>query len=213
MFSGKDEKCVNNIANNGIDSAEKGASVVVNNDNMKNGKVDNVAFENLNFVKAKTKDNEMTDSRDEYFMNLAILQAKKAEKKGEVPIGAIVVCGDKVIAKAHNLRQTTKNAIAHAEILALKKASKKLKTWHLVDCELYVTLEPCPMCSGAIINSRIKRVIFGAYDPKAGCCGSLYNLPLDKRFNHRPEAVQGGVLEKECASLLSDFFKSIRNKR
>lgn len=161
----------------------------------------------------KSKIEDFDGNRDEYFMNLAIEEAKKAERKGEVPIGAIVVCDNKVISKAHNLRQTTKNAIAHAEILALKKASSKLKTWHLVDCELYVTLEPCPMCSGAIINSRIKRVIFGAFDPKAGCCGSLYNLPLDTRFNHRPNEVLGGVLEKSCADMLTNFFKTIRKNK
>ncbi len=150
--------------------------------------------------------------RDIIFMRMALKEAEKAQKKGEVPIGAVLVLNDKVIARTHNLRQTTKDATAHAEILAIKKASKKLKTWHLVDCELYVTLEPCPMCSGAIINSRINRVIFGAYDSKAGCCGTLYNLPQDARFNHRPKEIIGGVLENECADILSKFFKSLRNK-
>ena len=155
----------------------------------------------------------MIEKNDEYFMALAIKEAKKAQTKGEVPIGAVIVQNGEVLARAHNLRQTSFDSTAHAEILALKKASKKLKTWHLVDCELFVTLEPCPMCSGAIINSRLKRVVFGAYDKKAGCCGTLYNLPLDERFNHRPQQVKGGVLQDECASLLSDFFKNIRTKK
>ena len=155
----------------------------------------------------------MIEKNDEYFMTLAIKEAKKAQTKGEVPIGAVIVQNGEVLARAHNLRQTSFDSTAHAEILALKKASKKLKTWHLVDCELFVTLEPCPMCSGAIINSRLKRVVFGAYDKKAGCCGTLYNLPLDERFNHRPQQVKGGVLQDECASLLSDFFKNIRTKK
>lgn len=152
-------------------------------------------------------------NNDEKYMQLALKEAKKAKLKGEVPIGAIIVQNDQVIAKAHNLRQTKFDSTAHAEILALKKASKKLKTWHLVDCELYVTLEPCPMCSGAIINSRIKRVVFGAYDKKAGCCGTLYNLPLDERFNHKPNEIVGGILEKQCADIISNFFKGIREKK
>ena len=156
---------------------------------------------------------QVIENEDIDFMYLALKEAEKAYKKGEVPIGAIIVKDDKVIAKAYNLRQTTKNAVAHAEVLAIKKACKKLKTWHLVGCTLYVTLEPCPMCSGAIINSRIDRVVFGAFDNKAGCCGTLYNLPLDARFNHRPRQVVGGVLDKECGQMLTQFFKLIRNKK
>lgn len=154
-----------------------------------------------------------SDNQDEKFMRKAIQQAKKAETLGEVPIGAVIVCDGKIIARAHNLRQTTKDATAHAEILAIKKASKKLDTWHLVDCTLYVTLEPCPMCSGAIINSRIKRVVFGAVDPKAGCCGTFYNLPMDARFNHRPQEIVSGILQNECASLLTNFFVAIRKSK
>ncbi len=156
-----------------------------------------------------TKDCPATP-RDIKFMRQALKEAEKAKAKGEVPIGAVIVQGEKVIARAHNLRQTTFDATAHAEILAIKKASKKLKTWHLVDCELYVTLEPCSMCSGAIINSRISRLVFGAYDSKAGCCGTLYNLPTDARFNHRVKEIVGGVLQDECASMLSSFFREIR---
>lgn len=148
---------------------------------------------------------------DERFMRKAIEQAQKAKAIGEVPIGAVVVCDGKIIARAYNLRQTTKDATAHAEMLAIKKTSKKLKTWHLVDCTLYVTLEPCPMCSGAIINSRLKRVVYGAVDPKAGCCGTFYNLPMDVRFNHRPQEVVGGVLAEECAKMLTEFFGSLRD--
>ncbi len=155
----------------------------------------------------------LNQNLDEKFMREAIKQAEKARAIGEVPIGAVVVCNNKVIARAHNLRQTTKDATAHAELLAIKKASKKMQTWHLVDCTLYVTLEPCPMCSGAIINSRLQRVVFGASDPKAGCCGTFYNLPLDPRFNHRPQEVVGGVLDCECAKMLTDFFGEIRRAK
>lgn len=147
----------------------------------------------------------------EFFMKEAIKQANTASKYDEVPVGAVVVMNDKIIAKAYNKKNQKNNALLHAEILALNKAQRKLKTWHLEDCELFVTLEPCPMCAGACINTRLKRIIFGAYDSKAGCCGTLYNLPTDARFNHRPEVV-GGVLEKECATLLSQFFKQKRKK-
>ena len=145
----------------------------------------------------------------EFFMKKAIMQAKAAGKKGEVPIGAVVVKDGKIIARAHNLRESKKDPTAHAEILALQRAAKKLGGWRLFDCTLYVTLEPCPMCAGAIINARLDEVVFGAYDPKAGCCGTLYNLPTDDRFNHRPK-VTGDVLNTECAQLLSDFFKQRR---
>ncbi|MFH5781790.1 tRNA adenosine(34) deaminase TadA [Heyndrickxia oleronia] len=148
---------------------------------------------------------------DEYFMKLAISEAKKAEEKCEVPIGAVVVLNGEVIATAHNLRESTQNAITHAEILAIQKACEKIGSWRLDDAELYVTLEPCPMCSGAIILSRIKKVIFGAHDPKAGCAGTLMNLLDDQRFNHRSEVVSG-VLENECSVLLSDFFRNIRKR-
>lgn len=145
---------------------------------------------------------------DEYFMKLAISEAKKAEEKCEVPIGAVVVLNGEVIATAHNLRESTQNAITHAEILAIQKACERIGSWRLEDAELYVTLEPCPMCSGAIILSRIKKVIFGAHDPKAGCAGTLMNLLDDQRFNHQSEVVSG-VLENECSVLLSDFFRNI----
>ncbi len=148
---------------------------------------------------------------DEYFMKLAINEAKKAEEKCEVPIGAVVVLNGEVIATAHNLRESTQNAITHAEILAIQKACERIGSWRLEDAELYVTLEPCPMCSGAIILSRIKKVIFGAHDPKAGCAGTLMNLLDDQRFNHQCEVVSG-VLENECSVLLRDFFRNIRKR-
>lgn len=146
---------------------------------------------------------------DYYFMTRALKQAEVAYKKGEVPVGAIVVKDGKVISRGYNLRETTNDPTAHAELLAMKKASKKLNSWRLSGCTLYVTLEPCPMCSGVIVNSRIDRVVFGAYDQKAGCCTTLYHLCNDERFNHRAE-ILGGVMEEECAKILSDFFKEKR---
>lgn len=150
--------------------------------------------------------------RDEYYMKLAIEEAKKAEEKGEVPIGCIIVLNDQIIARAHNLREMLQNALAHAELLAIDEACKKLNTWRLEEAELFVTLEPCPMCAGGIIQSRIKRVVYGAKDPKAGCAGTLMNLLQDERFNHQAE-VKGGILQEECGSLLTQFFKNIRNQK
>ncbi|KRG12817.1 tRNA adenosine(34) deaminase TadA [Lederbergia galactosidilytica] len=152
------------------------------------------------------------DKRIETYMELAIQEAKKAGKMDEVPIGAIIVLEDKVIAAAHNLRESSQNAVAHAELLAIEKACGKLGTWRLEEAELYVTLEPCPMCSGAILLSRIKKVFYGAPDPKAGCAGTLMNLLEDERFNHQCEVVSG-VLEESCSHLLTDFFREIRKRR
>lgn len=143
------------------------------------------------------------------YMRLAYLQALKAQSIDEVPVGAIVVLDGKVISRGYNIRNKSQNATSHAEHIAIEKACKKLKTWRLEGCELYVTLEPCPMCAGAIIQSRIPRVYFGAYDPKGGCFGSCVNFREIEGFNHYPE-VEGGVLEDECAQLLKDFFKSKR---
>lgn len=148
--------------------------------------------------------------RDEYFMRLAIEQAKLAAEIGEVPVGAIITKGDDVIAAAFNKRETGKNALFHAELEAISKACEKLGGWRLWQCELFVTLEPCPMCTGAVINARIPRVVFGAYDKKAGSCTSVVNL-FDYPYNHKAEVV-GGVLEEECAELLSGFFKKLRGK-
>lgn len=146
---------------------------------------------------------------DEAYMLLAIEEAKKAELMDEVPIGCIVVKDNKVVASAFNERENSQQAIAHAEILAIKKANEVLGTWRLEDCTLYVTLEPCPMCAGAILLSRVARVVFGAFDKKGGCLGSCMNMYETKGFNHYP-AVSGGVLEKECGALLTEFFKKKR---
>ncbi|GMB10179.1 tRNA-adenosine deaminase [Thermolongibacillus altinsuensis] len=149
---------------------------------------------------------------DEYYMRLAIEEAKKAEQMGEVPIGAVIVQNDEIIAKAHNLRERDQRAIAHAELLAIDEACQKLGTWRLENATLYVTLEPCAMCAGAIVLSRIKRVVFGASDPKGGCAGTLMNLLQEKRFNHQAEVI-GGILERECGELLSQFFRQLREKK
>lgn len=145
---------------------------------------------------------------DEYYMQMALAQAKKAYIKGEVPIGCVIVCDGKVIAKSYNKREAKKNPLLHAEISAIQKASRVLSGWRLTGCTLYVTLEPCPMCAGAIVNARIPRVVFGAFDPKAGCFGSIHDF-TKSAFNHTPE-VLSGVLHKQCASMLKDFFKSKR---
>lgn len=147
---------------------------------------------------------------EERMMRLALKQAEAAAAIGEVPIGAVIARGDEVIAVAHNLRETEKNALCHAELIAIDRACKTLGGWRLQDCDLYVTLEPCPMCAGAIINSRIKRVIFAAPDAKAGACGSLINL-FACSFNHRP-ALISGVLENEASGLLRVFFKKLRKQ-
>ncbi len=145
------------------------------------------------------------------YMRLALKEAQKAEKIDEVPIGAIIVKDGKVIARAHNKKESKNQATRHAEIEAIEKATKKVNNWWLEDCDMYVTLEPCAMCAGALINSRLRAVYYGAHDKKAGCCGSLYNLPTDSRFNHRL-TVEGGILEEECASILTNYFRKKRNK-
>ncbi len=151
------------------------------------------------------------DEKDLYYMKRAIARAKAAAKDGEVPIGAIIVNKDgEIIATGRNMREKKKNALLHAEIVAIDRACKKVGAWRLMDCTLYVTMEPCPMCAGAIVNSRIKRVVYGCYDKKAGALGSVFNLS-DHPLNHKYEVISG-VLEKECAALLSDFFAKLRNK-
>ncbi|MGG1328912.1 tRNA adenosine(34) deaminase TadA [Bacillus tropicus] len=154
----------------------------------------------------------MERDQDIYFMQLAIEEAKKAEAIQEVPIGAVIVLNGEVISVAHNLRETEQRSIAHAELLAIDEACKKLGTWRLEDATLYVTLEPCPMCAGGIVLSRVKRVVYGASDPKGGCAGTLMNLLTDERFNHQCEVV-AGVLEGECGTLLTNFFRELRKKR
>ena len=150
--------------------------------------------------------------RDERFMQLAIEEAKKAGAIGEVPIGCVIVKGDQVIATGHNRRETDRLAAAHAGMIAIETANETLENWRLEDCELYVTLEPCPMCAGAIVLSRVKRVIFGAHDPKGGCCGTLMNLVQDERFNHQAEVTEN-VLAEECGQLLTDFFRALRERK
>lgn len=150
--------------------------------------------------------------QDEDFMREAIKEAEKAEELKEVPIGAVIVIEGKVVARAHNLRENEQNAIAHAELLAIDQACKELRSWRLEDATLYVTLEPCPMCAGAIMLSRVKRVVYGAADPKGGCAGTLMNLLEDERFNHQSEVISG-VLEKECGQILSNFFRKIRERK
>lgn len=149
---------------------------------------------------------------NEKWMKEAIKQAKKAAQKDEVPIGCVIVKDDQIIARAYNKREMKQCSTAHAEILAIEKACKKLGSWRLEDCDLYVTLEPCPMCSGAIIQSRIRNVIFGAYDPKGGCMGSNMNINDVRGFNHYPD-IEGGILQDECSHLLKEFFKAKRKKK
>jgi tRNA(adenine34) deaminase len=151
-------------------------------------------------------------TREEHFMMEALKEAEKAREINEVPIGAVVVMGDEIIGRGYNLRETTQNAITHAETLAIQEACEKAGTWRLEGAELYVTLEPCPMCSGAIILSRIEKVVYGAPDPKAGCAGTLMNLLDDSRFNHQCEVIPS-VLEEACGEILSDFFRELRARK
>jgi len=145
----------------------------------------------------------------EKFMNMAIKEAKKAYDKLEVPVGCVIVRNGEVISKAHNLKETKLDTTKHAEILAIQKASKKLNSWRLLDCEMYITLEPCSMCAGAIINSRIKKIYIGTLDQKTGACGSVLNLLEDYTFNHKVE-IEYGIMKDECEKILKDFFKELR---
>ncbi|MCM3064735.1 tRNA adenosine(34) deaminase TadA [Bacillus altitudinis] len=151
-------------------------------------------------------------TKDEQFMQEAISEALKAKQIGEVPIGAVIVVDDQIVSRAHNLRESEQRSIAHAELIAIDEACKMTGSWRLEDAVLYVTLEPCPMCAGAIVLSRVKKVVFGAYDPKGGCAGTLMNLLDDERFNHQSEVI-GGVLENECGELLSQFFRDLRQRK
>ncbi len=146
---------------------------------------------------------------NEEFMREAIKEAKKAYKKLEVPVGAVIVKNGEIIARAHNLKETKLDTTKHAEILAIQRASKKLQSWRLIDCEMYVTLEPCSMCAGALINSRMKKVYIGALDQKTGAAGSVLNLFEDYTFNHKVE-IERGIMSDECEKLLKDFFKHLR---
>ena len=149
---------------------------------------------------------------DEKYMKEALRQAKKAWKMEEVPIGCVIVHEGKIIGRGYNRRTTDKNPLAHAELAAIKKASKKMGDWRLEDCILYVTLEPCQMCSGAIVQARVKRVVIGCMNPKAGCAGSILNLLQVERFNHQVE-ITSGVLEAECSQMMKGFFKELREKQ
>ena len=151
-------------------------------------------------------------SEDEKFMKEAIKQAKKAYKIDEVPIGCVIVNDGKIIARGYNRRNTDKNTLSHAELIAIKKASKILGDWRLEDCTMYVTLEPCQMCSGAIVQSRLKKVVIGCMNQKAGCAGSILNLLEMDEFNHKVEVIRG-IKEEECSTMLTNFFKELRQKK
>jgi tRNA(adenine34) deaminase len=150
-------------------------------------------------------------TREEKYIKLALKEAKKALLKDEVPIGCVIVKDNKIVSRGHNLRETKKNVTKHAEMVAIEKACKKLDSWRLVDCEIYVTLEPCAMCAGAIYQARISRVIFGADDPKGGALGGNFDLYKEK-LNHYPEVVKG-ILKEECSSIISNYFKTKRNNK
>ena len=147
---------------------------------------------------------------DEKFMKEAIRQARNAEERQEVPIGCVIVRGDRIIARGYNRRNTDKSTLSHAELLAIQKASKKIGDWRLEDCTLYVTLEPCQMCAGAIVQARMERVVIGSMNPKAGCAGSILNLLEMEAFNHQVQ-VERGVLQEECGELLTKFFRRLRS--
>ncbi len=151
-------------------------------------------------------------TQDEKYMKQAIKQAKKAYALGEVPIGCVIVYQDKIIGRGYNRRTIDKNTIAHAEMMAIKRASRKMDDWRLEDCTMYVTLEPCQMCSGAIVQSRMKKVVIGCMNPKAGCAGSILNLLQMEEFNHQVE-LEIGVLGEECSMMMKQFFKELREKK
>ena len=151
-------------------------------------------------------------NQDEKYMREAIKQAKKAYALGEVPIGCVIVYKDKIIGRGYNRRTIDKNTIAHAEMMAIKKASKKMDDWRLEDCTTYVTLAPCQMCTGAIVQSRMKKVVIGCMNPKAGCAGSILNLLQMEEFNHQVE-LEIGVLGEECSAMMKQFFKELREKK
>lgn len=155
---------------------------------------------------------ELSSVEKEFFMREAIKEAKKAEAKLEVPIGAVVVLNGEIIGRGHNVRELTHDATTHAEMIAIREANQHLGNWRLEDTQLFVTLEPCPMCSGAMILSRVKDLYYGAPDPKGGTAGTLMNLLGDERFNHQVN-IEKGLLEEECAALLTDFFRMLRARK
>ena len=175
------------------------------------GKEGNVAEEKRTEEISEIKQEPSVSPEDMRYMKEAIRQAKKAAALGDVPIGCVIVYQDKIIGRGYNRRMADKTVLAHAEILAMKKACKKMGDWRLEDCTMYVTLEPCPMCAGAIVQARIPRVVIGCMNPKAGCAGSIYNLLQEPAFNHQVSLFKG-VLEEECSQMLKDFFRSLRTR-
>lgn len=155
---------------------------------------------------------EISVSQDEKFMAAAIQEARRAWVLNEVPIGAVIVKDEEIIGKGFNLRESMQTTLTHAELIAIQEANQAVGSWRLEDCTLYVTLEPCPMCAGAIVQSRMKRVVYGAADPKAGCAGTLMNLLEEPHFNHQVN-VTAGVLEQQCSTILRNFFKELRQKK
>ena len=151
------------------------------------------------------------EPHDYHYMELALQQAALAPHIGEVPIGAVLVHDHKVIAAGYNYREVSQDPTAHAEMIVIRKAAERLQTWRLTETTLYVTLEPCPMCAGAIVQARIARLVFGAWDPKAGACGSIFDIPVERRLNHRVQ-VMGGLLERESRGLLQEFFRAKRSR-
>lgn len=149
---------------------------------------------------------------DELYMRLALQQAATAARNGEVPIGAVIVQGNRIVGRGFNRRETWRDPTAHAEMIAIRDAAETLGGWRLPNCTMYITLEPCAMCAGAIVQARIDRVVFGVHDPKTGCAGTLYNILQDPRMNHQVE-ITTGVLAEECSSLISCFFQDLREKR
>ena len=151
------------------------------------------------------------ETYDSDYMELALQQAALASRAGEVPIGAVLVHDHEVIAAGHNYREISQDPTAHAEMIVIRKAAERMQTWRLTETTLYVTLEPCPMCAGAIVQSRIARLVFGAWDPKAGACGSIFDIPAERRLNHRVEVI-GGLLQQQSHALLQNFFRPLRHK-
>jgi tRNA(adenine34) deaminase len=168
-----------------------------------------VAWKNEWGMNGAVKGLEQGLSVDERWMRVALEEAQKAAAIGEVPIGAVIVRNGEIVGRGYNRRETDRDPTAHAEMIAIREAAAHLGGWRLIGCSLYVTLEPCPMCAGAILQSRIERVVYGASDPKGGCAGTLMNLLTDGRFNHRAEVV-GGVLAEESGSFLTGFFRRLR---
>ena len=152
------------------------------------------------------------DKQDNKYMKEALKEAQKSYNKEEIPVGAVIVKDGKIIGRGHNLKETKNDTTNHAEIIAIRKASKKLKSWRLTGCTMYVTLEPCTMCAGALIQARLDKVVIGTMDEKTGACGSVLNVVEDYKFNHRVE-IEKGVMEKECKSIIQEFFKKLRGKK